>query len=117
MVLFNVLYNKSFFFPLGRMSDHESSVRQISTHCFATLIQLMPLDGAVPNPPMMTTTLVQQKDKDKAFLEQLFNPKTIPDYVVPVKIYAELRSYQQVSFFLHACQLNFLICFFRVNIT
>ncbi|XP_075232109.1 TATA-binding protein-associated factor 172-like isoform X2 [Lycorma delicatula] len=82
---------------LGRMSDHESSVRQISTHCFATLIQLMPLDGAVPNPPMMTTTLVQQKDKDKAFLEQLFNPKTIPDYVVPVKIYAELRSYQQIN--------------------
>uniref|UniRef100_T1DQA4 Putative helicase 89b n=1 Tax=Anopheles aquasalis TaxID=42839 RepID=T1DQA4_ANOAQ len=30
---------------LGRMSDPDQSVRLVSTHCFATLIQLMPLDG------------------------------------------------------------------------
>lgn len=28
------------------MSDPDEAIRLISTHCFATLIQLMPLDGA-----------------------------------------------------------------------
>uniref|UniRef100_A0A1B6DFE2 TATA-binding protein-associated factor 172 n=1 Tax=Clastoptera arizonana TaxID=38151 RepID=A0A1B6DFE2_9HEMI len=82
---------------LGRMSDQDTSVRLAATHCFASLIQLMPLDGGVPNPPNMTLQLTEQKAKDKEFLEQLFNPKTIPDYKVPVPIRASLRSYQQAG--------------------
>lgn len=82
---------------LGRMSDQDSSVRLMATHCFATLIQLMPLDGGVPNPPALTDELANQKARDREFLEQLFNPKTIPDYKVPVPIRATLRSYQQAG--------------------
>ena len=80
------------------MSDQDSSVRLMATHCFAMLIQLMPLDGGIPNPPALTNELLNQKARDKEFLEQLFNPKTIPDYKVPVPIRATLRSYQQVIF-------------------
>ena len=32
---------------LGRMADQDSSVRLMATHCFATLIRLMPLDVSV----------------------------------------------------------------------
>jgi len=29
---------------LGRMSDQNDAVRQMATHCFASLIRLMPLE-------------------------------------------------------------------------
>lgn len=38
---------------LGRMSDQNTCVRLMGTHCFATLVQLMPLDGGVPEPPSL----------------------------------------------------------------
>lgn len=87
---------------LGRMSDPDKTVRLISTHCFATLIQLMPLDGAVTpsgtgmiNIPILSKNLQERKSKDREFLECLFAPRKIPDFSVPVPINAELRSYQQ----------------------
>lgn len=82
---------------LGRMSDPDKTVRLLSTHCFATLIQLMPLDG--PTTDLKHTSLSKdlqaRKSKDAEFLECLFSPKKIPNYHVPVEIDAELRSYQQ----------------------
>lgn len=78
------------------MSDQNQPVRLMATHCFATLIQLMPLDGGIPNPPNLTPELVQQKARERKFLEQLLNPKSIEDYKIPVPIKADLRSYQQV---------------------
>lgn len=81
----------------GRMSDHCEAVRIMSTRCFASLIQLMPLDGAVSEPPDLTPDLKARRRHDKQFLEQLFNPKSIKDYKIPVPVSAELRSYQQVS--------------------
>lgn len=69
----------------------------MSTRCFACLIQLMPLDGAIPEPPGLSPELKARRIRDKDFLEQLFNPKTIKDYKIPVPVSAELRSYQQVS--------------------
>lgn len=80
----------------GRMSDHCAAVRVMSTRCFASLIQLMPLDGAIPEPAGLSQQLKERRLRDKAFLEQLFNPKLIKDYKIPVQINAELRSYQQV---------------------
>jgi TATA-binding protein-associated factor len=59
----------------------------------------MPLDGGVPDPPNLTPELAQQKARERKFLEQLFNPKLIEDYKVPVPIQAELRSYQQVQYY------------------
>ncbi|KAH9632086.1 hypothetical protein HF086_015290 [Spodoptera exigua] len=81
---------------LGRMSDHCEAVRIMSTRCFASLIQLMPLDGGIAEPPDLTPELKARRRHDKQFLEQLFNPKSIKDYKIPVPVSAELRSYQQV---------------------
>lgn len=88
------------------MSDQNQPVRLMATHCFATLIQLMPLDGGVPEPPNLTPELAKQKARERKFLEQLFNPKSIENYKVPVPIQAELRSYQQVGRFCHCLRLN-----------
>jgi hypothetical protein len=66
----------------------------------------MPLDGGVPDPPNLTLELTKQKACERRFLEQLFNPKSIEDYKIPVPIQAELRSYQQVGHFFHGLRLN-----------
>ncbi|XP_037872646.2 TATA-binding protein-associated factor 172 isoform X1 [Bombyx mori] len=99
---------------LGRMSDHSEAVRMMSTRCFATLIQLMPLEGAVPEPPDLAPALRDRIRHDKNFLEQLFNPKSIKDYKIPVPLSAELRSYQQAGVnwlrFLYEYKLHGVLC-------
>ncbi|XP_053667652.1 TATA-binding protein-associated factor 172 [Anopheles marshallii] len=102
---------------LGRMSDPDQSVRLVSTHCFATLIQLMPLDGLASDgggTRNLSEDLRQRKMKDRRFLEYLFSPKTIPDFEIPVKINAELRSYQQSGvnwlWFLNRYKLHGILC-------
>ncbi|CRK93000.1 CLUMA_CG006602, isoform A [Clunio marinus] len=100
---------------LGRMSDQNHSVRLISTSCFATLIQLMPLDGISTNSKEdLSDDLRERKMKDKKFLDYLFRPKSIPDFKVPVPINAELRSYQQSGvnwlWFLNKYKLHGILC-------
>ncbi|XP_049802115.1 TATA-binding protein-associated factor 172 [Schistocerca nitens] len=99
---------------LGRMSDPNQPVRLMATHCFATLIQLMPLDGGIPDPPSLTPKLAEQKERERIFLEQLFNPKSIQDYKIPVPIKADLRSYQQSGVnwlaFLNKYKLHGILC-------
>lgn len=100
---------------LGRMSDQNRSVRLISTSCFATLIQLMPLDGQSPELSQnLNEELMRRKMKDREFLDYLFRPKSIPDYKVPVPINAQLRSYQQDGVnwlhFLNKYKLHGILC-------
>lgn len=100
---------------LGRMSDHNEAVRLIATNCFATLIQLMPLDGLTPDlKEDLTPDLKERKMKDKEFLDYLFRPNSIPDFKVPVVINAELRSYQQNGvnwlWFLNKYKLHGILC-------
>ena len=102
---------------LGRMSDQNQAVRLISTNCFATLIQLMPLDGAAPDlKDDLTDDLKERKLKDREFLDYLFRPKSIPDFKVPIAINAELRSYQQAGvnwlWFLNKYKLHGILCKF-----
>lgn len=99
---------------LGRMSDHCEVVRVMSTRCFASLIQLMPLDGAIPEPPGLSPEMRARRLQDKHFLEKLFNPKSIEDYKIPVPVSAELRSYQQAGVnwlrFLYSYKLHGVLC-------
>ncbi|XP_045477599.1 TATA-binding protein-associated factor 172 isoform X2 [Harmonia axyridis] len=100
---------------LGRMSDQNKSVRLMGTSCFATLVQLMPLDGGVPEPPTFANSSLQEKRiKEREFLEQLLTPSCIPDYKIPVPIAAELRSYQQAGVnwlgFLNKYKLHGILC-------
>lgn len=99
---------------LGRMSDQDESIRTLATHTFADLIQAMPLDGGVPNPPKLSPRMAALKDEQRQFLEQLFNPSFIPDYTLPIPIKAELRSYQQAGVnwlaFLNRYKLHGMLC-------
>ncbi|CAD7093413.1 unnamed protein product [Hermetia illucens] len=99
---------------LGRMSDPDEAIRLISTHCFATLIQLMPLDGAHHANAIASKELQERRTKDRQFLEYLFAPKTIPDFKIPIEVVAELRSYQQAGinwlWFLNKYNLHGILC-------
>ncbi|KAK3864165.1 hypothetical protein Pcinc_030121 [Petrolisthes cinctipes] len=99
---------------LGRMSDPDSNVRLMSTHCFATLIRLLPLEGGIPDPPSLSRDMLQKKKKEREFLEKLLDPTKIENYKVPVPIYAELRSYQQNGVnwlaFLNQYKLHGILC-------
>ena len=44
----------------------------------------------------MPKTLIEQKQKERKFLEQLLNNSKLDTYDIPVPIKAELRKYQQV---------------------
>ncbi|XP_038211713.1 TATA-binding protein-associated factor 172 [Zerene cesonia] len=99
---------------LGRMSDHNEAVRVMATRSFATLIQLMPLDGAAGEPAALSAGLRARRLADRAFVDQLFNPKAIRDYRVPVPVAADLRSYQQAGVnwlrFLYEYKLHGVLC-------
>ncbi|XP_012144007.1 histone acetyltransferase 1 isoform X2 [Megachile rotundata] len=100
-----VPYAVLFMVPLlGRMSDQNQAVRLACSATFATLVQLLPLDpGAIADPP----DLVEKKAQERRFLEQLLNPRSIPDTELPIPVAAELRSYQRQGL----NWLNFLNCY------
>ncbi|TMW53120.1 hypothetical protein DOY81_001848, partial [Sarcophaga bullata] len=106
---------------LGAMSDNDECVRLLSTHCFATLIQLMPLDTTAAaagksefKSEIKSADLQARKSRDREFLDYLFAPKTIPNYKVPVPISVELRTYQQAGinwlWFLNKYNLHGILC-------
>ena len=83
---------------LGRMSDQNDSVRVVATHCFAQLVQLMPLDNdnsVNSNHNLIDSKIFERKETERHFLEQLMNIKKLDDFKIPVPVKAELRTYQQ----------------------
>ncbi|XP_076242888.1 histone acetyltransferase 1 [Calliopsis andreniformis] len=107
-----VPYAVLFMVPLlGRMSDQNQAVRLACSATFATLVQLLPLDpGAISCPP----DLVEKKAQERRFLEQLLNPRSIPDTELPIPVAAELRSYQRQGLnwlnFLNRYRLHGVLC-------
>lgn len=99
---------------LGCMSDQDINVRNLATHCFATLIRLLPLEGGVPDPPDLSSELMKQKLREREFLEHLLDPAKIESYEIPLPINAELRSYQQSGVnwlaFLNRYKLHGILC-------
>ena len=82
---------------LGRMSDQSQDVRLMATNCFAGLVQLMPLECGVADPPTMSRELVEKKTLQRRFLEQLMNPTKLDTFSIPIPIECTLRGYQQVN--------------------
>ena len=62
---------------------------------FANLIKLIPLDNEnVDNDQDLPKNLLELKLKQKSFIDELMSLKNVQDIEMPVKIEAELRSYQ-----------------------
>ena len=78
------------------MSDQNEPVRLAASQCFATLVRLVPLDGAIPEPAGLPAEVIERRDRERGFLHRLLHPAAIEDYRIPITIKAELRSYQQV---------------------
>ena len=99
---------------LGRMSDSDNDIRLISTTSFATLVKLVPLEAGIPDPPGLSEELLKGRDRERAFIGQLLDPKKIEPFEIPVAIKAELRSYQQDGVnwlnFLNKYHLHGILC-------
>lgn len=99
---------------LGRMSDSDDDVRRIATTSFATLVKLVPLEAGIPDPPGLSQELLKGRDRERAFISQLLDPKKVEPFQLPVAIKAELRSYQQDGVnwlnFLRKYHLHGILC-------
>ena len=77
------------------MSDQDPSVRQLATSMFANLLKLIPLDNEnFDKNQDLPKNLLELKSKQKSFIDELMSLKNVQDIDMPVKINAELRSYQ-----------------------
>ncbi|CAG9937733.1 unnamed protein product [Clonostachys rosea f. rosea IK726] len=99
---------------LGRMSDSDNEIRLIATTSFATLVKLVPLEAGIPDPPGLSEELLKGRDRERAFISQLLDPKKVETFQIPVAIKAELRSYQQEGVnwlhFLNKYHLHGILC-------
>ena len=99
---------------LGRMSDANNEVRLLATTTFATLIKLIPLEAGIPDPPGFSKELLEGRDKERAFMQQMLEPKKASNFELPVSINAQLRHYQQEGVnwlaFLNKYNLHGILC-------
>ena len=79
------------------MSDQDKHIRQISSFVFGRLVQLMPLEqgGIGISGTPLTQKLEERRDKDRKFLDQLFDTSKCEPYKIPMDFNAKLRDYQQ----------------------
>ncbi|KAI9293362.1 hypothetical protein K502DRAFT_293841, partial [Neoconidiobolus thromboides FSU 785] len=99
---------------LGRMSDNDDHVRLVASNCFALLINLIPLESGMPDPEDFPIELIEQRSSERKFINQLLDAKQLESFDIPIKINAELRSYQQEGVnwlaFLNRYQLHGILC-------
>jgi len=112
------------------MSDPDDDIRSTATNTFASLVKMVPLEvsngcsrswhpaniiqAGLPDPPGFSEELLRRRDEERQFLAQLLDGSKVEQYVLPVKIKAELRKYQQEGInwlaFLAKYQLHGILC-------
>ncbi|KAK6465367.1 transcriptional accessory protein [Scheffersomyces coipomensis] len=99
---------------LGRMSDSDQDVRILATTTFASIIKLVPLEAGIPDPEDMPKELLQGRDRERDFIQQMMDPSKIKSFDLPVTIRATLRKYQQEGVnwlaFLNKYHLHGILC-------
>lgn len=102
---------------LGCISDPNECIRLLATRCFASLIQLMPLDlkhSSSTSDVLKDEALIARKKRDFEFLEYLLTPNSIPNYTLPIALSVKLRTYQQAGvnwlWFLNKYNLHGILC-------
>jgi TATA-binding protein-associated factor len=99
---------------LGRMSDSDQDVRILATTTFAAIIKLVPLEAGIPDPEDMPQELLEGRDRERDFIQQMMDPTKIKPFDLPVSIKATLRKYQQEGVnwlaFLNKYHLHGILC-------
>ncbi|ODV79811.1 transcriptional accessory protein [Suhomyces tanzawaensis NRRL Y-17324] len=99
---------------LGRMSDSDQDVRVLATTTFAAIIKLVPLEAGIPDPDDMPQELLEGRDRERDFIQQMMDPTKIKPFDLPVSIKATLRKYQQEGVnwlaFLNKYHLHGILC-------
>ncbi|KAI0462311.1 hypothetical protein LJB42_004399 [Komagataella kurtzmanii] len=99
---------------LGRMSDANNDVRFLATTTFASIIKLVPLEAGIEDPPDMPKELLEGRDREREFIQQMMDPTKIKPFELPVSINATLRKYQQEGVnwlaFLNKYHLHGILC-------
>lgn len=99
---------------LGRMSDTDHDVRVLATSTFAAIIKLVPLEAGIADPEGMPPQLLEGRDRERQFIEQMMDPSKIQPFEVPVAIKATLRKYQREGVnwlaFLNKYHLHGILC-------
>lgn len=99
---------------LGRMSDSDQDVRILASTTFASIIKLVPLEAGIPDPPDMPEDLLEGRDRERDFIQQMMDPTKIKSFELPVAIIATLRKYQQEGVnwlaFLNKYHLHGILC-------
>lgn len=99
---------------LGRMSDSDGDVRILATTTFASIIKLVPLEAGIPDPEDMPSDLLEGRDRERDFIQQMMDPTKIKPFELPVSIKATLRKYQQDGVnwlhFLNKYHLHGILC-------
>ena len=76
--------------------------------------ELIRFQAGLPDPPCFSAELLKRREKERQFLTQLLDGNKVQQYVIPVKINAELRKYQQEGVnwlaFLAKYQLHGILC-------
>jgi len=79
---------------LAGMSDAHAAVREACTRCFASLLKVLPAERAVADPPGLCLELAARRRRERALLEQLWDPSLVEPFPVTANITAVLRPYQ-----------------------
>lgn len=99
---------------LGRMSDSDNDIRTLATTTFAMLVKLVPLEAGIPDPPGFSKEMLQGRDNERKFIQQMLDGSKVESFEIPVAIKADLRSYQQDGVnwlaFLNRYQLHGILC-------
>lgn len=99
---------------LGRMSDADPEVRILASTTFAQIIKLVPLEAGIPDPPDMPERLLEGRERERDFIQQMMDPTKIQPFEVPVAVKATLRKYQQEGVnwlaFLNKYHLHGILC-------
>lgn len=99
---------------LGRMSDSDHDVRVLATTTFAAIIKLVPLEAGIPDPEDMPQELLEGRDREREFIQQMMDPTKVKAYDLPVTVNATLRKYQQEGVnwlaFLNKYHLHGILC-------
>lgn len=99
---------------LGRMSDSDPDVRSLATTTFASIIKLVPLEEGIADPEGLPSDLMQGRERERDFIQQMMDPSKAKPFQLPVAIKATLRKYQQDGVnwlaFLNKYHLHGILC-------